>query len=151
MTIIHLVSYIESFYVIREICIERYFDQNSGSLFFLGIIGTLGFESSKIVISFNNNGNYFLFSPVDVGLRLNHINCYVLCVFCFHFLILLSLLLFFVMVFPNRSIYIYHETCKVGRVYFILVIRSKAYSIVFFPSEYGKGFLMLKKCIDSIE
>ena len=34
--------------------------------FFLGVIGTLAFGSTKVVISFNNNGSSSLSLPVDV-------------------------------------------------------------------------------------
>ena len=52
---------------------------------------TLGFESSKIIISFNNNGSSSSFSPVDVDLRSNHVNCCVLFSFSHYFLLLLIL------------------------------------------------------------
>ena len=53
--------------------------------FFLGVIGTLGFESSRVVISFNNSGSSSLSSLVDVGFRPNHVNRRVVCMFLFSF------------------------------------------------------------------
>ena len=52
---------------------------------FLRVIETLGSESSKVVIFFNNSGSSSLSSLVDVGFRPNHVNRRVVCMFLFSF------------------------------------------------------------------
>ena len=41
---------------------------------FFRVIETLGFENSKVVIFFNNSESSSMFSPMDVGFKLNHVN-----------------------------------------------------------------------------
>ena len=85
------------FFCNEEKFIGRDFDQNSKGYFFF-FWYKLGFERSKVVISFNNSGNSSLSSPINTNFRSNHVNGYV---YCFHSLILLLPLLFFVVFFHN--------------------------------------------------
>ena len=69
---------------------------------FLGVIGTLGFESSKIVISLNYSESSWSL-PMNVDFTLNHVNHYMFCqFFVFVLLFSFSLLLFFIMAFHNN-------------------------------------------------
>lgn len=81
----HLVSYIETSFVIRRKYRKRFWPKIVSLL--VGINWGFGIWELGVVISFNNSESSSSSSPVDVGLRPNHVNhCVLFFPFSYSFL-----------------------------------------------------------------